>query len=126
MNRRSCRLARFAGVLTVLSAALLTSTVISARAQTPPLERVRTIALKGPVGGMDHLAIDAKRGRLFVANTVNDSLDVVDMKAGKLLKQVPGQGRIRGIDYCPDVDRIFVGNGTGGVCNTIDGESYEL
>jgi DNA-binding beta-propeller fold protein YncE len=75
---------------------------------------------------LDHLAIDAKRGRLFVANTVNNSLDIVDLKAAKLLKQVPGQGRIRGIDYSPDVDRIFVGNGTGGVCNTFDGESYRL
>jgi DNA-binding beta-propeller fold protein YncE len=95
-------------------------------AADPPLERVRTIALKGPVGGLDHLAIDAKRGRLFVANTVNGSLDVVDLKAGALLKQVPGQGRIRGIDYSPQADRVFVGNGTGGVCNTFDGENHEL
>ena len=104
-----------------LTTAFLAAGDRRAEADEPPLERVQTIALKGPVGGMDHLAIDAKRGRLFVANTVNDSLDVVDLKAGKLLKQVPGQGRIRGIDYSPDADRIFVGNGTGGVCNTFDG-----
>jgi DNA-binding beta-propeller fold protein YncE len=87
---------------------------------------VQTIALNGPVGGLDHLAVDAKRGRLFVANTAGDSLDVVDLKAGKLLKQVPGQGRIRGIAYSPEADRVFVGNGSGGVCNTFDGENYEL
>jgi DNA-binding beta-propeller fold protein YncE len=98
----------------------------AAAAEPPPLERVRTIDLKGPVGGMDHLAIDAKRGRLFVANTVNNTLDIVDLKTGKLLKQIPGQGRIRGIDYSPDADRVFVGNGTGGVCNTFDGDGYEL
>ena len=91
-----------------------------------PLKRVQTIALRGPVGGMDHLAVDAKRGRLFVANTVNGSMDIVDLKAGKLLKQVPGQDRIRGIAYSPEIDRIFVGNGKGGVCNTFDGESYDL
>jgi DNA-binding beta-propeller fold protein YncE len=107
-----------------LTAAIVTPPVIAA--DPPPLERVRTIALEGPAGGLDHLALDAKRGRLFVANTVNGSLDIVDLKAAKLLKQVPGQGRIRGIDYSPEVDRIFVGNGTGGVCNTFDGESYEL
>jgi DNA-binding beta-propeller fold protein YncE len=94
--------------------------------EPPPLERVQTIALKGPVGGMDHLAVDAKRGRLFVANTVNGTLDIVDLKAGKLLKQVPDQGRIRGVDYSPEADRVFVGNGTGGVCNTFDGSNYEL
>jgi DNA-binding beta-propeller fold protein YncE len=95
-------------------------------ADPPPLERVQTIVLKGPVGGLDHLAVDAKRGRLFVANTVNGSLDVVDLRAGNLLKQIPGQGRIRGIAYSPEVDQVFVGNGTGGVCNTFDGEGYEL
>jgi DNA-binding beta-propeller fold protein YncE len=106
----------------------LAVTVISppTAADPPLLERVRTIALKGPVGGMDHLAVDAKRGRLFVANTVNNSLDVVDLNAGKLLKQVPGQGRTRGIDYSPEADRVFVGNGTGGVCNMFDGNDYEL
>jgi hypothetical protein len=108
-----------------LTAALLINALNSAGAE-PPLERIRTIALKGPVGGLDHLAIDAKRGRLFVANTSNDTLDVVDLKAGKLLKQVPDQGRVRGIDYSPDVDRIFTGCGTGGVCNIIDGDTYEL
>ncbi len=92
----------------------------------PPLERVQTIALKGPAGGLDHLALDSRRGRLLVANTVNGSLDVVDLKAGKLLAQVPGQGRIRGVAYAPDHDRVFVGNGTGGVLNAFDGEDYRL
>jgi DNA-binding beta-propeller fold protein YncE len=109
-----------------LALVILTPGVVVSAADPPPLERVQTIALKGPVGGLDHLGVDAKRGRLFVANTVGGSLDVVDLKAGKLLKQVPGQGRIRGIAYSPETDRVFVGNGTGGVCNTFDGENYEL
>jgi DNA-binding beta-propeller fold protein YncE len=112
--------------LMILVGSLVFVGVRRVEAGEPPLERVRTIALKGPAGGLDHLALDAKRGRLFVANTVNGSLDVVDLKAGKLLKQIPGQGRIRGIDYSPEVDRVFVGNGMGGVCNTFDGENYEL
>lgn len=44
----------------------------------------------------------------------------------KLLTQVAGQTQIRGVDYSPDLDRIFVGNGTGGVCNVFDGEDYRL
>jgi DNA-binding beta-propeller fold protein YncE len=111
-------------VLAGLTAALLSPPVTAA--DPPPLERVQTIALKGPSGGLDHLAVDAKRGRLFVANTVNGSLDVVDLKAGRLLKQVPGQAGIRGIDYDPGSDRVFVGNGGGGICNVFDGQSYEL
>jgi DNA-binding beta-propeller fold protein YncE len=115
----------FVGLFAALILPLLTVSV-DARGDEPPMERVKTIALKGPVGGLDHLALDAKRRRLFVANTINGSLDIVDLKMERLLKQVPGQGRIRGVAYSPEADRVFVGNGDGGVCNTFDGESYEL
>lgn len=91
-----------------------------------PLQRVQTIALAGPVGGLDHLALDARRGRLLVANTSGGTLDIVDLDAGRLYKQVPGQGRIRGVDYDPGSNRAFVGNGTGGICNVFHGETYEL
>ena len=92
----------------------------------PDLQRVGTIALRGPVGGLDHMAFDAGRGRLFVANTTNGSLDIVDLKSSKLIRQIPGQARIRGVDYSSDLDRIFVGNGTGGICNVFDGTDYRL
>jgi DNA-binding beta-propeller fold protein YncE len=124
MSTRLLSVVACSWALAGLMTAMLTPSVTAA--DPPPLERVQTIALKGPAGGLDHLAVDAKRGRLFVANTVNGTLDIVDLRAGKLVKQVPGQGRIRGIDYSPEVDRVFVGNGTGGVCNTFDGDTYEL
>lgn len=126
MIRRSHRRIASAGAATVLLLAVASSTAVADGDGKPLLERVRTIALKGPVGGLDHLALDARRGRLFVANTVNGTLDIIDVGAGKVLKQVLGQGRIRGVAYSPDADRVFVGNGTGGVCNIFDGESYEL
>src|SRR5262249_5001326 len=75
-----------------------------------PLKRVGTIQLKGASGPLDHLLVDAKHARLFVANQSNDTLDVVDLKTNKLLKQIPGQKEIHGIAYVPDLDRIFVGN----------------
>jgi DNA-binding beta-propeller fold protein YncE len=98
-----------------------------ARATEPaPLTLIRTIPLKGPAGRLDHLALDAMHGRLFVANMANNSLDIVDLKAGKLLKQVPGQKGIQGIAYAPDLDRIFVGNGKGNACNVFDGKDVRL
>src|SRR5262245_45709346 len=97
----------------------------SAAADPATLELVQTIPLKGAAGRLDHLALDAKGGgRLFIANLSNNSLDVVDLKAGKLVKQVPGQRKIQGVAYSPDVNRIFVGNGQDGVCNAFDGNSY--
>jgi DNA-binding beta-propeller fold protein YncE len=86
----------------------------------------QTIPLKGAAGRLDHLAIDSKHGRLFVANLSNNSLDIVDLKAGKLIKQILDQKKIQGIAYAPDLDRIYVGNGVGGECNVFDGKDYKL
>src|SRR6516225_941134 len=90
-----------------------------------PLKRVGTIQLKGASGPLDHLLVDAKHTRLFVANQSNDTLDVVDLKTNKLVKQIPGQKAIHGIAYVPDLDRIFAGTG-GGMCNALDGRDYTL
>jgi hypothetical protein len=38
------------------------------------------------------MAFDARRSRLFVANTSNGSLDIVDVKAGRLLEQSISRG----------------------------------
>ena len=96
-------------------------------ADAPALELVQKITLRGPAGKrLDHLALDAKHRRLFVANMANSSLDVVDLQAGKLVKQIPGQKGIQGIAYAPDLDRIFVGNEAGGAFNVFDGRDYRL
>jgi hypothetical protein len=105
---------------------LLLAAGASSAADPPLLELTQTIGLKGPDGKLDHFGLDTKRDRLLVANQISDSLDVVDLKAVKLLKQVPGQKNISGVAYIPDVDRIFVGNSAGGVCNVFDGGSYDL
>jgi DNA-binding beta-propeller fold protein YncE len=104
--------------------ALGSSCVLGAEPAT--LELLQTIPLKGANGRLDHLAIDNRHARLFVANLSNNSLDIVDLKAGKLLKQIPDQKKIQGIAYAPDLDRIYVGNGIGGECNVFDGKDYTL
>jgi DNA-binding beta-propeller fold protein YncE len=97
----------------------------AAAAPAGELELVQTIVLKGKAGGLDHVALDAKRDRLFLANKANNTLDVVDLKAGKLLTQKTGQTGIQGIAYAPDLDKVFVGLGSG-LCNVFDGDSYKI
>jgi hypothetical protein len=99
--------------------------VRQAPAADPGLELTQTIVLKGKAGKLDHLALDAKRERLFLANTTNGTLDVVDLKEGKLLKQLKGQTGIQGIAYASDLDRVFVGLGGGGLCNVFGGDDYK-
>jgi DNA-binding beta-propeller fold protein YncE len=112
----------------VLAAGLVLMLDVAATPAAEPatLRLVQTIPLKGMFGRLDHLAIDSKHARLFVANLCNNSLDVVDLEAGKLGKQIPGQKKIQGIAYAPDLDRIYVGNGIGGQCNVFDGRDYKL
>jgi DNA-binding beta-propeller fold protein YncE len=108
---------------TALAGLLLTGPAPAA--DPPSFELAQTITLKGKAGKLDHLALDAKRDRLFLANTVNGTLDVVDLKAGKLLKQVAGQTGVQGVAYAADLDRVFVGLGSGGLCNVFDGADYK-
>jgi DNA-binding beta-propeller fold protein YncE len=109
--------------LAPLSALLL---ALAAPAAEPSLELLATIPLKGKPGGLDHVALDAKREHLFVANKANNTLDIVDLKAGKLLEQKANQTAIQGIAYAPDLDRIYVGLGTGGLCNIFNGDTFEI
>ena len=65
--------------------------------------------LKGKAGNLDHLALDAKGQRLFLANKANNTLDIIDLKAGQVLKQIPGQNAVQGVAYAagagPDLRR---------------------
>lgn len=114
---------RRVGILGVFLSCLVIAS--QSRAAEPSLELIQTIVLKGKAGKLDHLALDAKRERLFLANTANGSLDIVDLKEGKLFKQIKGQTGIQGIAYADDLDRVFVGLGGGGLCNVFGGEQYQ-
>jgi hypothetical protein len=85
------------------------------------LELKRTIPLQSGMGRYDHLALDDAHARLFIANLSNNSLDILDLQTGKLVKQITGQNKIQGVAYAADLGRVFVGNGNVGVCNVFDG-----
>lgn len=105
--------------------AIVAVAVLASSASAAELELVQTIPLKGKAGTLDHLALDVKRDRLLVANKTNNTLDVVDLKTGSLVQQVPNQTGIQGIAYAPDVDRIYVGLGTNGLCNVVDANTLK-
>jgi DNA-binding beta-propeller fold protein YncE len=83
-----------------------------------------TIRSKGVAGKLDHLAVDVKGERLFLANKPNNTLDIIDLKSGKLVKQIAEQGKVSGVAYAADLDRIYVGNGAG-TCNCFEGKEYK-
>jgi DNA-binding beta-propeller fold protein YncE len=103
----------------------LATTTLAAGGGNPPLERVATIQSKGPNGSLDHLFVEATGSRLFLANQVNNTLDIIDLTSNKLVKQLPEQKSARSVVVAPELDRIFVGNG-GGTCNVFDAKDYRL
>jgi DNA-binding beta-propeller fold protein YncE len=101
---------------------------IAAEAQTTgaPLELEAKIPL-GPVAGrIDHLAVDHKRQRLFVAELGNDTLGAVDLNARKLLSTMLGLKEPQGIAYEPSTDTVYVANAADGSVRVLRAEDLTL
>lgn len=98
-----------------------------AHAQGPaPLRMVQTIPLPNVEGYFDHMAVDIKGQRMFVPGEYQRTIEVVDLKAGKVLHSITELGgNPRKVIYLPESDQIWVdlGNGT---CKAFSASSYEL
>ncbi len=72
------------------------------------------------------MAIDLKGGRLFVAALGNDTVEVVDLKAGKQVHTIRGLAEPQGVLYLAETNQIYVTNGRAGDCRVLDGESFKV
>ena len=86
-----------------------------------PLVVEQKIPLGEVRGRIDHLAIDLTRERLFVAELGNNSLGVVDLAAGKVLRRIDGLDEPQGVAYDPATDTVFVANGGDGSVDRFEG-----
>ena len=87
------------------------------------LELVATIRMPAVKGRIDHLAIDLKRHRLFVAALGNDTLEVLDVEHNRHEKSVAGFGEPQGVLYLPESNRVYVANGSGDRVDILDAGS---
>ncbi|MCL5280602.1 MAG: hypothetical protein M1376_11920 [Planctomycetes bacterium] len=94
--------------------------------QPVTLQLIRTIPLPGVTGRFDHFAVDAKGHRLFVAALGNNTLEILDVAAGRRLQSIGGLHKPTGVLYLASSNRIAVANGNDGTIKTFDGGSYEL
>ena len=60
---------------------------------TAPLQLEAKILLGDVRGRIDHMAVDLKRQRLFVAELGNDSVGVVDLANRSLIRTISGTER---------------------------------
>lgn len=106
---------------TLLLAALV---CVSQKQDTAPLRLVQTIPLPGVEGRNDHFALDLQGQRLFLSALGSDSVEVIDLKSGKVVHTISNQSEPQGIGYANAANKIFVANGNDGSVRILDADSY--
>lgn len=107
----------------VLGAAIVLSAVGQQGDTTPSLKLVQTIPLPGVTGRFDHFAVDLEGRRLFVAALGNNTLEAIDLAAGKRTASVSGLGKPTGLVFLPKLNRVFVACGDDGALKVFEGGS---
>src|SRR5437867_10026361 len=100
--------------------ALLACWPLMVMAQVAPLQLKQTTALPGVKGRFDHFDLDLKTQRLFVAALGNNTLEVVDLAAGKRVQSIPGLHKPQGVLFLAEFNRLFVANGEEGSLQIFD------
>jgi DNA-binding beta-propeller fold protein YncE len=108
-----------------LSAKALSSSTSS------PFSLVQTIVIPNVNGRIDHMAIDIRGQKLFVAELGNNSLDVIDLKEAKRIQSVSSNNvgllnEPQSVLFIPGLNRIFVSNGQDGTVDVFDANSFSF
>lgn len=120
----------YVGVIALAGLSILTIRhAKSAVAQTQgrellPLQLEEQIPVPGVAGRLDHFTADAKRRRLFVSALGNNTLEVIDVFAGRVIHSIKGLAQPQGPLYVPDVDKLYVANAEDGKVRVYDGATY--
>lgn len=100
-------------------AVLLTSGVI----QSQPLRLEEKIPLN-VAGRIDHMSADVKGNRLFMAALGNNTVEVIDLVAGKVTRSLKGFHEPQGLYYQAGGDRLYIANGETGKLDVLDGRTF--
>src|SRR5438270_1473426 len=87
---------------------LFTLAISNGETEKATLRLAQTVPLAGVDGRIDHLAVDLKGNRLFVAALGNNTVEVIDLNAGKLAKSLTGFHEPQGVAFLPDSNRIVI------------------
>ena len=89
------------------------------------LQLSKKIQLPNVKGRIDHLDINLEEQIIYVAALGNNSVEVADLKAGKILHSISGLSEPQGVCYIPQKHEIFVANGGNGDCYFFNASSFE-
>jgi len=92
----------------------------------PPLLLQEQIPVPNVAGRLDHFTVDVKRRRLIFAALGNNTVEVLDTFAGKVIHTITGLSAPQGVLYVPEFDELVVANAGDGKVRIYSGESYAL
>src|SRR5262249_18611220 len=75
------------------------------------LKQEKEIILPNVKGRIDHLDVDVQDQITFVAALGNNTVEVVDLKNGKVLHTITGLSEPQGVAYIPKHHELFIANG---------------
>lgn len=114
--------------LAVAVAVASTTLVVAQSRSTPPgaqpLVLTGAIPLPNVQGRIDHFGFDPK-GQLFVSALGNNTEEVIDLGAGRVVHTITGVPKPQGVAYAPELNRLFVASDEGKLY-IYDGASFDL
>src|SRR5258708_39365388 len=100
--------------LAALAISLVTHAKVRAQ-EKEPLRLVQTIPMPKVKGRIDHMDVDVRGMRLFVAGLENGSVEVVDLQSCKWIRSISGFQNPQSIAYEPSLNTLFVASGYAGM-----------
>jgi DNA-binding beta-propeller fold protein YncE len=97
----------------------------SAQSDTAPLQLETKIPLGDVRGRVDHMAVDLKRQRLFVAELGNDTVGIIDLPNRKMFRRILGLKEPQGVGYEPSTDMLYIANAGDGSVRLFEGADYK-
>ena len=101
-------------IASVVALAIIAGLAFAQSADTGLLQLETKIPLGDVRGRIDHMAVDLKRQRLFVAELGNDTVGIVDLANRKLIQRIAGLQEPQGVGYEPSSDTLYVADARDG------------
>jgi YVTN family beta-propeller protein len=103
---------------------LAISATAATSAENAPMQLETKIPLGDVAGRIDHLAFDAKRGHLFIAEFGNNTVGVVDPAKRAVVHRITGLSEPQGVAYLEAQDTVYVANGGTGAVHLYRGNDF--
>jgi DNA-binding beta-propeller fold protein YncE len=110
----------------IVALAVLFSFSVASAENEAALKLVQSIPLPEVDGRIDHFAIDVKGRRAFLAALAKNTIEVVDLTAGRVKQTLPGFAKPQGVLFVPKLNMLVIASGADGSVKTLDGTTLEV